>query len=308
MMSHDFTSPRQLPTDHVFGGPAMRQPRPPQGGKRPQAPKKKERRSGSTRVIALEASVGLHLAIFLALMAIPAMQPAPQVAEKPAAIIPIEVAFVPTPVEPAVVTAPKAPPKEAPAPDPQSVERPTPPRPQQATTVKRDRPKPAVQAVKPAPKPQQKAVEKPKAPDLQALLDARQSRGKPQEDTRLAQLREQARAGAQTAPETPGAGQPHGDPVTSNSGLTGALAGRQVLAKVQPLYPKDMERLGEEGDVRVRVFVAPSGGVSRVELVSSSGRSAFDRSAIAAVRQWSFSPQPDAGEQYGEITLHFKLQ
>jgi protein TonB len=312
MMSQHLTrrpGSRQLPTDHVFGAAAMRQPRPPQA-QPPRKPKRPRKRNGTARVISLEASLGLHLAVFLVLWALPKGGPAPAPVAKAPEIIPIEVAFIPTPIEPAPVAENPGLPQEAPEQAPKAVERPAPPKPQQAATTRQAPPKPAVQAVKPAPKPQQKEVVKPKAPDLQALLDARKNRGSTAEDQRLAALRDQSRTGAQNTPDEPGAGQPQGAPVTDGSSISGAIATRQVLRRVNPAYPEEAQHMGEEGEVRVRIYVTPQGSVSKVELVTSSGRGYFDRAAMSAMRRWAFNPLADAsgGEQFGEISLYFKLQ
>lgn len=279
---------------------------------RASAPRKKRgprRKPGAgVRLISAEASTALHLAALILLLALPQAQPAK--AEKPE-IIPIEVSFVAQPMAPQKEVAPPGPEvKPVPEPMPAAPEKPAPkPQRQQAAAPKPLPPKPRVNPVKPAPQTQRKAPVQPKAPDLQALLNARQNAGTPSEEQRLAALRDKAVSGADAkTPDTP-SGLPKGTPTTSGSGLSGALANRTIARQVNPVYPDHAQRVGDEGQVVVRLWVGPSGVVSRVEVVRSSGRSYFDRAAIAAARQWRFSPMPEgSGEQFGDLPLNFELR
>jgi protein TonB len=59
----------------------------------------------------------------------------------------------------------------------------------------------------------------------------------------------------------------------------------------KPPYPLAARRRGIEGKVSLDVLIAPSGEVTSVEIVTSSGRDDFDQSAYATVLQhWKFSP------------------
>jgi protein TonB len=49
-------------------------------------------------------------------------------------------------------------------------------------------------------------------------------------------------------------------------------------------------RLGEEGEVLLRVLVNPYGRVEQVRLQQSCGHRRLDRAAVTAVRRWHFSP------------------
>lgn len=57
-----------------------------------------------------------------------------------------------------------------------------------------------------------------------------------------------------------------------------------------PVYPRAARRRGMEGEVILKVLVNEKGRVEELELVSSSGHRVLDRSALAAVRRWSFTP------------------
>jgi protein TonB len=151
--------------------------------------------------------------------------------------------------------------------------------------------------------------ERPKAPDLQTALQNRLNQGRAAEEQRLSNLRDRARPGTDTAPAQPGNGVPQGNPQTDASGLSGALASRSPLRMVQPRYPMEAQRAGDEGSVRLRLFVGPNGSVTRVEVVRSSGRGYFDRAAASAARLWAFTPldDPSGGEQWGDVTMFFRL-
>lgn len=276
------------------------------------APRKKRgprrKPGGGVRLISAEASTALHLAALILLLALPQAQPAK--AEKPE-IIPIEVSFVAQPMAPQKEVAPPGPEvKPVPEPMPAAPEKPAPkPQRQQAAAPKPLPPKPRVNPVKPAPQTQRKAPVQPKAPDLQALLNARQNAGTPSEEQRLAALRDKAVSGADAKQPDAPSGLPMGSPKTSGSGLSGALASRTIAHRVNPAYPPQAQRIGDEGQVVLRIYVTPAGTVSRTEIVRSSGRGYFDRAAASAMRQWRFNPLPEAagGEQYGDITLYFTL-
>lgn len=296
-----------LAFEQLFHGAPLKEERQ-KGQPKQRRPKARRKPGGGVRVLSFEASTAVHLAVLLLLLALPQAQPAR--AAKPE-VIPIEVAFVPQPMAPQREVAPPGPQvKPVPEPLPAAPEKPAPkPQRQQAAAPKRLPPKPRVIPAKPAPKPQRQEVAKPKAPDLQALLNARMNAGDPSEEQRLAALRDRARTGADATKPEPASGLPMGHPKTSGSGLSGALASRSIALRVNPAYPDQAQRIGDEGQVVVRIWVTAAGAVSRTEVVRSSGRGYFDRSAVAAMKQWRFNPLPGAegGEQFGDITLYFTL-
>lgn len=62
------------------------------------------------------------------------------------------------------------------------------------------------------------------------------------------------------------------------------------LRNPAPAYPRIAKRLGEQGEVSLRVLVDPYGKPRRVELNASSGSDRLDRAAMDAVQRWSFVP------------------
>jgi protein TonB len=280
-------------------GPRRRRKGPPQRGG-----------SRTARIIALELSAGLHFALFLAMLGWPptSTPTTPPVVE--ASPIPIEVAFAPQPTAPQPRVAPPAPQrKPIPEPLPRAAEQPERlPQRTQAAAPERKPPKPRQRpAEKPAPRNAQPV--EPAKPDLQQLLAQRLKEGRRQEEQRAAAAAAASREGSERAPATPANGVPVGDPTTTGSGLSGALRSRAVMRSIYPEYPPVAQRMGEEGEVRVRLYVTPEGQVARVEVVSSSGRDFFDRAAKRAAASWAFAPAAEGtGEQWGDITMYFRLR
>lgn len=68
------------------------------------------------------------------------------------------------------------------------------------------------------------------------------------------------------------------------------------LDNPKPPYPSLSRRMGEEGEVRLRVHVDAAGHAQRVELYRSSGFPRLDQAAQDTVRQWRFIPARQ-GEQ-----------
>jgi TonB family protein len=78
-----------------------------------------------------------------------------------------------------------------------------------------------------------------------------------------------------------------------------------------PSFPEASRRRGEEGVVRVELFVDPTGRVADVRILESSGFSALDAAAVQAVREWRFRPAQRGGMPVaGSITtaVHFRLE
>ncbi|PTX91477.1 TonB family protein [Opitutus sp. ER46] len=67
------------------------------------------------------------------------------------------------------------------------------------------------------------------------------------------------------------------------------------LTRMPPRYPAAMRRYGFEGTVTVDFVVSESGKVERAT-VRSSTNPAFNRPALAAVREWTFRPAERAGK------------
>lgn len=64
----------------------------------------------------------------------------------------------------------------------------------------------------------------------------------------------------------------------------------RALEAPPPVYPPLALRLGEQGEVLLRVALDEQGAVQSVELQASSGYARLDAAALAAVRRWRFEP------------------
>lgn len=148
-------------------------------------------------------------------------------------------------------------------------------------------------------------------PDVEALLAQRERTEREREAKRIGELT----AAAPGLDESMGSDRQtssrfQGGASDNGSGLTGDLGQRRILEKVQPAYPEAARRTGVEGDVRLRVYVSAEGAVGRVDVVKYSGTPEMDKRAIEALKRWRFAPLPEgasAGTQWGEITMHFRL-
>lgn len=302
----------QGPYDGIYGIPVELDdapaPKPrPKARKPKRAPKKPptERRKRRVGVLSWEGSVAAHLALVLGVLLWPR---APQQPPQPK-VVPIEVSFVAMPTTPEQKTAPPGPPKQPePKPVPKAPEKPhvvmhhAP-----ATTVHHAVPRPPQPHAVRHGHPAQKAYHQLTQADLIAMARKRYDRSDQQDAQQLAALAKATKEGSHAKPQ-PAAGVAQGNPDTNTSGLSGALASRTPLRMVRPIYPARAERLGEEGTVRLRLWVSPAGTVTRVEVVRSSGWGDFDRAAIAAARQDLFTPLAGSGEQFGDQTFNFTMR
>ncbi len=80
---------------------------------------------------------------------------------------------------------------------------------------------------------------------------------------------------------------------------------------VNPRYPRDARRLGEQGTVLLSVQVDRDGRPTRIDIERSSGSRRLDRAAREAVQQWRFRPvQVDgvAVPARGTVPIAFNLE
>ncbi|MCZ8278576.1 MAG: energy transducer TonB [Acetobacteraceae bacterium] len=123
-------------------------------------------------------------------------------------------------------------------------------------------------------------------------------------------------------PQRASAAQPAPQPVRLNAALQGMesftleglVAPPGVLDGARnrgPSFPEASRRRGEEGVVRVELFVDPTGRVADVRILESSGFSALDAAAVQAVREWRFRPAQRAGLPVAgslSTAVHFRLE
>jgi protein TonB len=102
-----------------------------------------------------------------------------------------------------------------------------------------------------------------------------------------------------------GNGNGHG---SSENGVVTIQA--RIRESFRPDYPDNARRQNREGRVLLRVLVDDQGRSRQVEVHSSSGSDALDRSAVEAIKRWRFHPahygdQPV--ESWLRIPIEFRL-
>ncbi|MDD2728475.1 energy transducer TonB [Malikia sp.] len=83
------------------------------------------------------------------------------------------------------------------------------------------------------------------------------------------------------------------------------------LDNPRPAYPPMSRRLGEQGQVMLRVWVEADGRPAKVEIGRGSGFDRLDRAALQAVQRWRFVPGKRAGlpeAMWTEVPLQFVLE
>lgn len=83
------------------------------------------------------------------------------------------------------------------------------------------------------------------------------------------------------------------------------------LSNPAPEYPRQSQRLGEQGTVLLRVLVNVAGEAAEVQLAQSCGSTRLDKAAEEAVRRWRFVPAhqgSDKKEARVIVPIVFKLE
>lgn len=100
-------------------------------------------------------------------------------------------------------------------------------------------------------------------------------------------------------------------PAAANAAPAGETRATRLLSAPRPDYPPLARQLGEQGVAWLRLAVNEQGRVSAVTLLRSSGFARLDKAAQAAVWQWRFLPQLEAGKAVAselELPVRFNLQ
>jgi protein TonB len=78
----------------------------------------------------------------------------------------------------------------------------------------------------------------------------------------------------------------------------------------EPYYPADIIRKGGEGTVLLSIYILADGRVGEVRLVSSSGHSKLDDSAMREAKKWRFIPGTSDGKpmaMWKQVPVTFRL-
>ncbi|MGP1683779.1 MAG: energy transducer TonB [Giesbergeria sp.] len=79
-------------------------------------------------------------------------------------------------------------------------------------------------------------------------------------------------------------------PVAPPAPLVPPVFNANYLENPAPQYPPASRRMGEQGQVMLRVYVSSNGRAERVDIKTSSGFDRLDRAAMDAVQGWRFVP------------------
>jgi TonB family protein len=108
--------------------------------------------------------------------------------------------------------------------------------------------------------------------------------------------------------------RPGATPAAGSPGLPGAInqAGGpltlNVVHYVAPIYPPQAVRAGEHGNITMALLVNTHGSVDQIKVLHGTGSSRLDRSAVSAVRQWTFASDKSAVRSesvWGQVSLRF---
>lgn len=81
----------------------------------------------------------------------------------------------------------------------------------------------------------------------------------------------------------------------------GGKVERNLITRVEPEYPETLRQMHIGGRVRLEVTVSPRGSVESVQLLG--GNPILGEAAMAAVKQWIYSPGPSASSM--QVTIPF---
>ena len=83
------------------------------------------------------------------------------------------------------------------------------------------------------------------------------------------------------------------------------------LDNPKPPYPSISRRMGEEGEVQLRVSVDANGNVQQIEIHRGSGYPRLDQSALQTVRRWRFVPARQGNQPVSSwviVPIQFNLR
>jgi len=117
-----------------------------------------------------------------------------------------------------------------------------------------------------------------------------------------APAREEPARGGDVAPPSPGVAR--GADMAARPPAAGRDAPAEPAAgNPAPSYPVSARRAGREGRAVLRVVVTSTGEGREVRIAESSGTPSLDEAALAAVRQWRFTPARRGGEAAEDVVL-----
>jgi TonB family protein len=94
-------------------------------------------------------------------------------------------------------------------------------------------------------------------------------------------------------------------PIQTTGGPT-ILSATQAVLRVEPQYPRNARRKGQQGEVTLLLSIFADGTVHHVEITRSSGYASLDDSASVAASNWRF-PAANQDLRQGHISFTFQL-
>ncbi|MEJ5897189.1 TonB family protein [Aquabacterium sp. G14] len=88
---------------------------------------------------------------------------------------------------------------------------------------------------------------------------------------------------------------PHATPTVASAPRTVAITDVQYQRPPTPVYPRRSQRLGETGEVWLKVLISAEGRAAQVLVVRSSGFDALDHAAVEAMKAAIFKPYAENG-------------
>jgi len=164
-------------------------------------------------------------------------------------------------------------------------------------------PPPPEPKIEPKPEPAPTPVEPKPAEPVPQPEPEPQPEPQPVEQTPVAEAPAQA--------DAPQADTPVDAEISEEESLVEPDFRADYLRNPAPAYPRIARKLGEEGEVLLKVLVNPQGRPITVELDTSSGFARLDKAAIEAVQRWSFVPARRAGratEAWVIVPIVFNLR
>lgn len=79
-------------------------------------------------------------------------------------------------------------------------------------------------------------------------------------------------------------------PGVAASRVQGPSSVAEHLRNPRPAYPTQSRRLGEQGQVVLRVLVGADGAAQKAQVHQSSGHDRLDRAALSTVLTWRYVP------------------
>lgn len=85
-------------------------------------------------------------------------------------------------------------------------------------------------------------------------------------------------------------------------------AARKMIRRRDPQFPRILSATGQEVECVARITVSPSGTVTRVDMVRSSGYTEIDASIEGALRDYLFSKVEGRQNAVGTVSFRFRLE